>query len=281
MRPEEFMPVKKKFSNLLSSLRNTDAAVIAFSGGADSSFLLYTMKMAEMRILAVTSVSETTPKRDLQSSLSFAKEMGVEHVTVRTDELSNEDFVRNAQDRCFHCKDELFKKMRSIAAENNVRSIFDGTNADDLNDYRPGIRAAVLHGIRSPLAEFNFSKEDIRIMSRELGLSTWDKPSSPCLSSRVPYGQEISLPALRRIEEAEEFIRTFGIRDVRVRDHGDMARIEVGDEDMHIIYKPENRSLIVEALKSFGYRFVSLDLEGYRSGSMNRVLGHANCRLKI
>jgi uncharacterized protein len=196
----------------------------------------------------------------------------VEHLVIRTEELSNVAYTDNPPDRCFFCKEELFGRMKPIMEEKAYRYIFDGSNADDLSDYRPGRRAAARHGVRSPLEECGFSKKEIREMSRELGIDGWDRPSSPCLSSRFPYGRRITPEALRRVEKAEDFLRTLGIREMRVRDYGDTARIEVDEDGMPLLLAPEKRRLVTEALKSFGYVFVSVDLEGYRTGSMNRPL---------
>ena len=266
-------PVFRKFDDLLSSLRLAESAVLAYSGGVDSSFLLKAMAVSGIRFLAVTAFSETMPEKDFNHALSFAKETGVEHLIIHTDELSNESFVSNPPDRCFFCKEELFRKLREIAAERSSEHLFDGTNIDDLSDYRPGLKAAALYGVRSPLAESGFAKEDIRRMSRELGLSTWDRPSSPCLSSRFPYGRRITISGLRQVEQAEEFLREFGLQEVRVRNHGDIARIEVSEKDMQVLLATDNRRKITEALKALGFSFVSLDLEGHISGSMNRALG--------
>lgn len=263
---------RRKFSDLTCLLREAGNAVLAFSGGVDSSFLLKAMTMSGIKVLAVTAVSGTVPGRDILGSASFAKELGVEHLTIRTEELLNEAFVSNPPNRCFFCKDELFKKIKVVARQYDYGVIFDGSNSDDLRDYRPGVKAAVLHAVRSPLAESNFTKDEIRVMARELGLDIWNRPASPCLSSRFPYGQRITSQALRRVEEAEEFLRTFGIHDIRVRNHGDTARIETGEKEMHLLVSPANRRLVTEKLKSLGYRYVSLDLEGYISGSMNRAL---------
>jgi uncharacterized protein len=262
----------RKFNDLLSFLSKAESAVLAYSGGVDSSFLLKAMKLSGIRFLAVTAFSETMPEKDFNHAVSFAKEIGVEHVVIHTDELTNESFVSNPPDRCFFCKEELFRKLRVIAEDKNYRHIFDGTNTDDLRDYRPGLKAAALYGVKSPLAENGFSKEDIRSISRELGLSTWDHPSSPCLSSRFPYGRRITLSGLRQVEKAEEFLRAFGLQEFRVRNHGEIARIEVSEKDMNTLLEPQNRRKITEALKAMGFSFVALDLEGYISGSMNRSL---------
>ncbi len=262
----------EKFSSLLFSLRKKGEAVLAFSGGVDSSFLLRAMHIAGMRILAVTAVSPSVPERQIREAVRFAEETGVAIITVETKELSNELFANNPPERCFYCKDELFGRIKVIAAENHYRYIFDGSNADDLHDYRPGRKAASIHGVQSPLAECGFSKDEIRAMSRNLGLPTWSQPSSPCLSSRFPYGRRITIEALKRVGKAEDFLMSLGLGDVRVRDCGDTARIEVREEDIHIFFNGENRRLINERLKSMGYSFVSLDLQEFRSGSLNRVL---------
>ena len=272
MSAEASDPVPRKFDELLSSLCKADSAVLAYSGGVDSSFLLKAMKLSGIRFLAVTAFSETMPEKDFNHAVSFAREIGVEHLVIHTDELSNESFVSNPPDRCFFCKEELFRKLREIAEGRNYEHLFDGTNTDDLRDYRPGLKAAALYRVRAPLAENGFAKEDIRRMSRELGLSTWDHPSSPCLSSRFPYGRRITLSGLRQVEKAEAFLREFGLRELRVRNHGEIAKIEVSREDMNILLEPENSRKITEALKALGFSFVSLDLEGYISGSMNRTL---------
>lgn len=272
MSNPEIARLRRKYSDLIAALQEAESAVLAFSGGVDSSFLLKVMKTSGMEILSVTAVSETVPAKDIADAIAFAKELGVNHCTIETEEMLNEAFLKNPPERCFYCKDGLFKRIRAIAQERNYRFIFDGSNSDDLYDYRPGRKAAQLHGVRSPLAEYNFSKAEIRLMSKELGLTTWDRPSSPCLSSRFPYGRRITSEALKRVERAEEFLSAFGFHDLRVRDHGDLVRIEVGERDMHILIKQENRRLVGETLKSLGYKFISLDLEGYKSGSMNRVL---------
>ena len=269
---EKAAPVLTKFSGLLEILQRAGSAVVAFSGGVDSSFLLKAVKTAGMKTLAVTAVSETLPAGEMERAVSFAKRLGVEHRVIRTRELKNEAFSNNPPDRCFYCKDELFGKLAALSREEGYNLVFDGTNSDDLRDYRPGRRAAERHGVRSPLAECGFSKAEIRAMSRELGLEGWDRPSSPCLSSRFPYGTKITEPALRRVEKAEEFLAGFALKDLRVRDDGTTARIEVREEDMHVLFDEGRRRLIVRELKSLGYKFVSLDLEGYRSGSLNRVL---------
>jgi uncharacterized protein len=264
--------LSEKFSRLLSLLEDAEGAVLAYSGGVDSSFLLRAMKIAGIRTLAVTGNSETVSAEALRQAVSFAEQEGMDHKVILTGEMRNESFVSNPPDRCFFCKQELFQRLRHIAEEGHFRFVFDGSNADDLEDYRPGRKAAELYGVRSPLAESGLSKQDIRLISRELGLKTWDRPGSPCLSSRFPYGERITLKLLKRVERSEEFLRALGIETVRVRVHGDVARIEVTEQDMPLFFDSATRRRIIDALLSFGFRFISLDLEGFRSGSMNRVL---------
>jgi len=271
---EDREPRQEQFMQLLSLLTDAESAVLAFSGGVDSSFLLRAMKMAGIRFLAVTGCSETVPEKDIKQAVSFAEQEGAEHRLIRTNEMQNELFITNPPDRCFYCKQDLFRRLREIAESENYRFIFDGSNADDLNDYRPGRKAAARYDVRSPLAESCLSKQDIRLLSKDLGLETWDRPASPCLSSRFPYGQRITPGLLKRVEKAEEFLKNLGISTVRVRVHEDMARIEVPEQDMSFFLEKDVRSSIADALRAFGFSFVSLDLEGFRSGSMNRSLSH-------
>jgi pyridinium-3,5-biscarboxylic acid mononucleotide sulfurtransferase len=260
----------QKLSSLIDRLKDAPSALLAFSGGVDSSFLLKAMKISGVPFLAITGKSETVPEKDLQQAIAFALQEDVKHRVIMTGELQNESFVNNPPDRCFFCKQDLFRRMRQIAEEECSEAVFDGSNADDLKDFRPGRKAAQLYGVQSPLAEAGLSKDEIRQLSKKLGLDTWNRPSSPCLSSRFPYGQRITLPLLRRVEMAEEFLRSFGVETVRVRIHNDVARIEVPEHEMATVLK--NRQAIVDRLKSFGFNFVSLDLEGFQSGSLNRAL---------
>ncbi len=262
----------RKFADLLALLKKTGTAVLAFSGGVDSTFLLKAMDLSGIRFIAVTAVSPTMPEADYQRALSFVETAGIRHMVIRTEELTNEAFVRNAPDRCFHCKDELFGRLKEIAAKQELHNVLDGTNADDLSDYRPGRRAAGLHGVRSPLAECGMTKQDVRTLSQKLGLQTWDQPASPCLSSRIPYGRRITAEALKRVEAAEQFLKSLGLQTVRVRDHGDTARIELQADDMQRMIEPSFRQLVTGRFRLLGYAFVSLDLDGYKTGSMNRVL---------
>jgi uncharacterized protein len=261
-----------KLMNLMGILKNLESAVLAYSGGVDSTFLLKTLQISGTRALAVTAVSEKTPRQDLLTAKKMAEEIGVEHRMIKTDELVLEEFVRNTPERCFFCKDELFNKLNDIAASEGYECLLDGSNTDDTLDYRPGTKAAKKYNVRSPLIEAGISKREVKEFSKQLGLPTWNKASSPCLSSRFPYGQRITKEALQRVEKAEEFLREMGFREVRVRDHDGVARIEVGEGEIELVLNPEKRGLISEKLKSLGYRFVSIDLDGYRMGSMNRTL---------
>ncbi len=270
MSSEDPEILDQKLSSLITRLKDTSSALLAFSGGVDSSFLLRALKISGIPFLAITGKSQTVPGRDLQQAVSFALHEGVQHRVIMTGELQNESFISNPPDRCFFCKQDLFQRMRQIAEEGSFEAVFDGSNADDLKDFRPGRKAAQLCGVQSPLAEAGLSKDEIRQLSRKLGLNTWNRPSSPCLSSRFPYGQRITLPLLARVEKAEEFLRSIGIKIVRVRIHNDVARIEVPEHEMALLLN--NRQAVADRLKTFGFNFVSLDLEGFQSGSLNRVL---------
>jgi uncharacterized protein len=230
------------------------------------------MQISGIRSLAVTASSEIIPGYEISAAKDIAKEIGVEHRILKTEELSSEEFVSNSPERCFFCKAMLFKSLTDIALSEGYRFILDGSNMDDTFDYRPGQRAASEYKVRCPLIEAGFSKIDVREFSRILGLPTWDKPSSPCLATRMPYGQRITKDALKRVARSEDFLRTLGFRQIRVRDHGCIARIEIGENEIDLILGPKKRKLISETLRSLGYDFISLDLEGYQSGSMNRIL---------
>lgn len=263
---------ENKLIRLIEILKDMENAVLAYSGGVDSSFLLKALKLSGIRVLAVTAASEITPPNDVLLAKSMAEELGIEHRIIQTQELLMEDFVMNTPERCFFCKEERFKKITDLASAEQYQFVLDGSNVDDAEDYRPGKKAAAKYLVRSPLEEVRCSKKEIREFSRQLGLSTWNRPSSPCLATRFPYGRSITRNALKRVEQAEEFLRNFGFNEIRVRDHGDMARIEVDEDKIELLLVPEKRKVITEKLRDIGYIFISLDLEGYRSGSMNRVL---------
>lgn len=261
-----------KLTLLLETLRGLGSALVAYSGGTDSTFLLKAVRLSGIRALAVTARSEALPAHDLKDALAFSKEIGVPHRVVETAELNDESYLGNPPERCFHCKDILFSALKDIARLEGLRHIIDGTNADDASDYRPGIGAARMHGARSPLQEAGFRKAEIREASKALGLPAWDKPSSPCLSSRIPYGMRITKEALSMIDRAEDALRAMGFGELRVRHHGDTARIEIPEEMFEKLLSPDIRKRLFEELRAAGYKFVSLDLEGLRSGKMNRAL---------
>jgi pyridinium-3,5-biscarboxylic acid mononucleotide sulfurtransferase len=260
----------EKYDKLLSILRDMKSVVLAFSGGVDSTFLLRALKDSGARTMAVIAYSETMPGSELKHAEQMASLIQVPYRVIRTSELDNPDFARNPVNRCFYCKDELFMKMYRIADAENYAVVVDGSNSDDLSDWRPGRQAAVRHGVRSPLIEADFFKDEIREISKIMGLPTWSKPSSPCLSSRFPYGIEITRAGLRRVEEAEEFLKALGFTELRVRSHhGDLARIEVKVSEIDALLIAEVRAIISSRFKELGFKHVTLDMEGFRSGNLN------------
>lgn len=264
----------EKLHKLLSLLKALDSAVIGFSGGVDSTFLAAAAyKALGEKAIAVTAYSETLSAHEEQEAIAIAQEIGIRHVLLNISELNCADFVKNSANRCYYCKKERFGALKEWAQANGFIWVLEGSNADDTSDYRPGIKAVEeLGGVRSPLLETGFAKAEIRAVSKEWGLPTWDKLSAACLSSRVAYGLEVTAERLRQIELAEEFLRTFCTGQIRIRHHGDLARIEVSADDIPTLAKPSNAALIASFFKKLGFIFVTLDLQGYRSGSMNDIL---------
>jgi uncharacterized protein len=267
---------EEKLALLKDIIRRYGSLLVAFSGGCDSTLLLKVARdVLGEGAIAVTARSETYPSCEYEEAVELAREIGARHLTIDTSELSVEGFSSNAPDRCYFCKGELFQKLLEIAGEHGIQYVADGASLDDASDHRPGMRAARELGIVSPLKEAGLTKDDIRELSRMLGLPTWDKPSFACLASRFPYGEEITAEKLTMVDRAESFLRSLGFRQVRVRHHDTMARIEVSEPDLDRFLERSVRERVASKLKEIGYTYISLDLQGYRSGSMNEVLSRS------
>lgn len=262
-----------KFSMLKEALSALKSLCIAYSGGVDSTFLLKAAHdVLNGGVLAVTAASPTYPQSELDEAVKLASEIGARHIVISSNELDIEGFSNNTTDRCYFCKNDLFQKIRLEAERHGIPNIADGSNYDDRKDYRPGRKAAREMGVLSPLVEAGLTKEDIRYLSKMLELSTWNKPSLACLSSRIPYSEEITEEKLRRIENAEAFLRGLGFTQLRVRHHDGMARIELVPDEMLMLRSRELRSSIHSFFKSLGFTYVAVDIMGYRTGSMNEAL---------
>jgi uncharacterized protein len=265
-----------KLSKLQQIIKGYGSCLIAFSGGTDSTFLLKVASMALPRekLLAVTAKSATYPRKELALALAAARSLGVKQKIIITDELQDKRFSLNPYNRCYFCKRELFRRLKAIAVKNKLKFVLDASNATDISDFRPGAKAKKELGVRSPLQEAGLTKDEIRALSRKLGLSTWNKPALACLASRVPYGTEITAELLRRIDQAELYLVKLGFKIVRLRHHNELCRIEVGKRDINRLLR--KRQAIVDKLKSLGYNYITLDLEGYRTGSLNEVINSHN-----
>jgi uncharacterized protein len=270
--PAEETEAVRKRARLESVLRGMGGCVAALSGGVDSTLLLAVSgEILGSSVLAVTARSSTFPEREIDNAVRMAAKLGLRHRIVHSEELDIPGFSENPVDRCYHCKRELFRKLAAVAEEEGLPWVAEGSNLDDRGDYRPGRRALREFNVRSPLEEAGFTKADVRDLSRRLGLPTWDRPAMACLASRFPYGTRITREHLAQVDRAEEALRALGIREVRVRHHGDTARIEVGAADIGrtaSILREE----VVRRVREAGYAYVALDLEGYRTGAMNEVL---------
>jgi uncharacterized protein len=249
---------------------NSDSAVIALSGGVDSAVVaLAARKALGDRALAITADYKTLSQEELDSARSVAREIGIAHRVIQYDELENPEFVKNDDLRCYHCRTELGRHLAEEARKAGIALIVDGTNLDDLSDYRPGIRALRENGVRSPMVELGIAKSEVRAIARNSGLSIYDKPSNACLASRIPAGSEVTYEKLRRIESSEIVVKTiFGVRQVRVRDHGEVARIEVGRDELAKMFDADRLVLLDGKLKELGFKFVSIDAAGYRPGKL-------------
>jgi uncharacterized protein len=262
-----------KQERLFARLRGIDSLLIAFSGGADSAYLAWAAhRVLGERSLAVTALSASFSRHDREQAEAFVRATGVRHEFIETQEFENPLYVANNADRCYHCKDELFDRMEQLAAQRNFTAIAYGINADDTRDFRPGHRAAREHQVLAPLLDADLHKDEIRQLSRRAGLRTWDRPASACLSSRIPYGIAVTRELLDKIDRAEAVLRELGFRQFRVRAHGELARIELAPDELAQGLAPGIPQQIAARLKALGFAFVTLDLEGYRQGSLNSLL---------
>ena len=281
--PEMSADLRSKTEFILKEIRSFRRVIVAFSGGVDSTLVAYLAKLALGEdAIAVTADSPSLASYELEETKRLARQIGVRQIIVTTEELEDPKYVSNPTNRCYFCKKELSQKLKQLAAELKIPFILDGTNADDLTGHRPGEVALSEEDVRRPLADVGMTKTEVRELAASFGLPNSDKPSMPCLSSRIQYGEIITPERLRRIERSEMFIRSLtGVKELRVRDHGNLARVEVGREERHLFFNEELLDKIVTALREFGFTYVAFDLAGYRSGSMNELLtGHAKLKIE-
>ena len=265
--------LKAKQERLFSILQSTRRVIVAYSGGADSAYLAWAAhRVLGDNALAITADSASIPDSHKRDAEAFARQCGFRHEYIETREFDNPDYLRNDANRCFHCKDELFTRLEAIARARGIEHIAYGVNVDDLGDYRPGQRAAKIHQAEAPLVDAGLTKAEIRELSRLSGLSTWDRPAAACLSSRIPYGTPVTLENVKTVERGEEALRQLGFRQYRVRFHGKLVRIEIAKDELPSALNPEMAQRFVAIFKPLGFHYVTIDLEGYRQGSLNAVL---------
>ncbi|UCG93459.1 MAG: ATP-dependent sacrificial sulfur transferase LarE [candidate division WOR-3 bacterium] len=269
------MPVNDfKLERLKRIIQNYQRVILAYSGGVDSTFLLKICVdvLGQQNVIAVTAISDSYTKSERMYAESISKTLDVTHLFLKTNEMSDDDFVSNMANRCYFCKKHLFSELKNIAKAQNIQCLLDASNVDDESDYRPGRKAAREFFVKSPLIEAGMTKEDIRKYSRMLGLDSWKKPANPCLASRIPYGSKITKEKLEMVEKAEAFLKNEGFTIVRVRHHGEIARIEVSERDIKKLAGKDIRTKIIKYFKDLGFIWIAVDLEGYRTGSLNEIL---------
>jgi len=275
------MNIKQKYETLKQYIYDLDNIIVAFSGGVDSTFLLKTAQdVLGDKVIAITARSHSFPQRELNEATTFCKKQNIQHIICNSEELNIEGFSNNTLNRCYLCKKELFSKIWSIARQKGIKHVVEASNIDDDNDYRPGLKAVREYGVKSPLRYAKFTKDEIRTLSKELGLPTWNKQSFACLSSRFPYGEHITLKRLSMIDLAEQMLIDIGLNQVRVRYHGDLARIETDEFGFKILMERSQREKVYEYLKKIGFTYIAVDILGYRTGSMNEILPKSASKIK-